>query len=245
MVRPMMIIGQDESVFAQYLLGAKTWVGPKGQRPLVQRAEGDGYMFYAFVSRGFGFGRLLTEDELAKITSKRQTNGATYDDTQHTAMEVLVTITKLPFTESPFGTYIFIGAINEGYWNSRYMSLQFGDFVNCLHVLYPVFDLAFLFDHSKGHGRQQDNALSAQHMSKPYGQAQPMMRETTELAEEGFLDPHLPELRVTDTQSMIFLANKSGPCYYLTPDQRALQRHNNPTERPNLLINPRSCLTRR
>ena len=33
--RPLMIIGQDESVFAQYLLGSKTWVGPKGQRPLL------------------------------------------------------------------------------------------------------------------------------------------------------------------------------------------------------------------
>jgi hypothetical protein len=33
--RPIMIVGQDESVFAQYLLGSKTWVGPKqGQRPL-------------------------------------------------------------------------------------------------------------------------------------------------------------------------------------------------------------------
>jgi hypothetical protein len=26
--RPIMILGQDESVFAQYLLGSKTWVGP-------------------------------------------------------------------------------------------------------------------------------------------------------------------------------------------------------------------------
>ena len=30
--KPLMIIVQDdESVFAQYLLGSKTWVGPKGQ----------------------------------------------------------------------------------------------------------------------------------------------------------------------------------------------------------------------
>jgi hypothetical protein len=33
--RPIIIVGQDESVFAQYLLGAKTWIGPKGQRPLL------------------------------------------------------------------------------------------------------------------------------------------------------------------------------------------------------------------
>ena len=37
MPRPIMIVGQDESVFAQYLLGAKTWVGPKSQRPLLPK----------------------------------------------------------------------------------------------------------------------------------------------------------------------------------------------------------------
>ena len=58
MARPMMIIGQDESVFAQYLLGAKSWVGPKGQRPLLPTSEGDGYMLSAFVLQDFGFGRL-------------------------------------------------------------------------------------------------------------------------------------------------------------------------------------------
>jgi hypothetical protein len=35
----LMIIAQDESVFAQYLLGSKTWVGPKGQRPLLPKSE--------------------------------------------------------------------------------------------------------------------------------------------------------------------------------------------------------------
>ena len=46
--RPIMIVGQDESVFAQYLLGIKTWVGPKGQRLLLPKSEGDGYMLSAF-----------------------------------------------------------------------------------------------------------------------------------------------------------------------------------------------------
>ena len=48
------------------------------------------------------------------------------------------------------------------------------------------------------------------------------------MAEEGFLGPHLPDLRVADTQSMIFLTDDSGP-WYLTPDQRALQRHDRST----------------
>jgi hypothetical protein len=46
-----MIVGQDESVFAQYLLGSKQWVDPKGQRPLLPKSEGDVYMLSACVSR--------------------------------------------------------------------------------------------------------------------------------------------------------------------------------------------------
>ncbi len=68
-----MIVGQGESVFAQYLLGSKTWIGPKGQRPLLPKSEGDGYMLSAFVSREFGFGRELTDDELTKVNSERRT----------------------------------------------------------------------------------------------------------------------------------------------------------------------------
>ncbi len=108
------------------------------------------------------------------------------------------------------------------------MSLQLEDVVDCLQVLYPEYDLVYLFDHSQGHARRRDNAVSAQHMSKSYGGAQPTMRETKILAEEGFLGPHLPDLRVADTQSMIFLTDDSGP-WYLTRDQRALQRHNRST----------------
>ncbi len=53
---PLIIVGQNESVFAQYLLGSKTWTGPAGQRPFLPKSEGDGYMLSAFVSREFGFG---------------------------------------------------------------------------------------------------------------------------------------------------------------------------------------------
>ena len=60
-------MGRDESVFAQYLLGSRTRTGPAGQRPLLPKPEGDGYMLSAIVSQGFGFGRVLKEAELEKI----------------------------------------------------------------------------------------------------------------------------------------------------------------------------------
>ncbi|KAI2495738.1 hypothetical protein MHU86_18762 [Fragilaria crotonensis] len=238
--RPIMIVGQDESVFAQYLLGAKTWIGPKGQRPLLPKSEGDGYMLSAFVSREFGFGRPLTEDELARINLHRQQSRATYTDT-HAAMEILGTINKVALTESPFVKYLFIRANNEGYWNSFYMSLQLEDVVDCLQVLYPEFDLVFLFDHSQGHARKRDQALSAQHMSKSYGGAQPLMRDTTIMAEEGYLGPHLPELRVADIQSMTFAAKDKGP-WYLSPEQQAMQRHDRPTGKIRLVERSKKLL---
>ncbi len=43
------------------ILGSKTWIGPAGQRPLLPKSEGNGYMLSAFASREFGFGRELTD----------------------------------------------------------------------------------------------------------------------------------------------------------------------------------------
>ena len=40
-VRPLMIVGQDQSVFSQYLLSSKQLIGPKGQVSLLPKLEGD------------------------------------------------------------------------------------------------------------------------------------------------------------------------------------------------------------
>ena len=184
-------------------------------------------MLSAFVSREFGFGRLLTNDELAKINSERRASTAMYTDT-HAAMEILGTIKKPVLTESPFVKYLFIGINNEGYWNSYHLSLQFEDVVDCLHVLYPEFNFVFMFDHSQGHARQRKHALNAQQMSKSYGGAQPRMRDTVIMANKGYLGPHLPFLGIADTQSLVFKADDVGP-WYLSADQQRTQRHNRPT----------------
>ncbi|KAI2505686.1 hypothetical protein MHU86_8745 [Fragilaria crotonensis] len=227
-VRPVMIVGQDESVFAQYLLGSKTWVGPKGQRPLLPKSEGDGYMLSAFVSREFGFGRPLTDEELVRINATRI--GKQYLDVQ-AANEVLKTSDKPQLSHSPFVKYLFIGANNEGYWNSFHMALQFEDVVDCLKVLYPQFEFVFLFDHSQGHARKRSGALDAKQMSKYFGGSQPIMRETTIMASEGFLGSHIPRLQVGESQSMVFTSNDKGPWYLQSDEERESRRHNRPTGR--------------
>lgn len=82
------------------------------------------------------------------------------------ATEILKTHQKPLLTESPFVKYLYIGANNEGFWNSFHMSLQFEDVVDCLLVLYPEFEFIFLFDHSQRHARKRNGALNAFHMSK-------------------------------------------------------------------------------
>ncbi len=211
------------------MLGSKTWIGPSGQCPLLPKSEGDGYMLSAFVSREFGFGRVLTNEELDKVNAARRMIGKnTYIDEQ-AANEVLGTIHKSDLKESPLMKYLFIGASNEGYWNSFHMSVQFEDVVDCLQILYPEFEFVFFFDHSQGHARKRNGALSALNMSNGYGGAQAKMRETMIVQQEGYLGPHSPILKVGDTQSLIYLpTNSTGP-WYLSPEQQQLQRHDRPT----------------
>jgi hypothetical protein len=72
-------------------------------------------------------------------------------------------------------------------------------------------------------------------MSKSYGGAQPMMRDTTIMAEEEYLGPHLPEqCIVPDNQSMM-LAPKDQGSWYLTPEQQAMQGLNQLTGKIKLV----------
>ena len=48
--KPLMSFGQDESVFNQFLIGNRQWVGPEGQRALLPRTDGLSLMISAFQS---------------------------------------------------------------------------------------------------------------------------------------------------------------------------------------------------
>ena len=137
-------------------------------------------------------------------------------------MEILKSTQKPLLTESPFVKYLYIGANDEGYWNSYHMSLPFEDVVDCLRILYPDFDFVFLFDHSQGHGRKHDGGLNhaSMFMSRAFGGAQPMMRGTTILSDGSYLGPHLPKLKSDD----------AGP-WYLSDDQGEAKRHDQRTGR--------------
>ena len=63
----MLIYGHDESIFKQYLLTGKTWIGPNGEKAITPKDEGHGVMISAFQSRHDGFGMDLTKEKLDEI----------------------------------------------------------------------------------------------------------------------------------------------------------------------------------
>jgi hypothetical protein len=101
-----MIVEQDKSMFSQYLLGSKRWVGSKGQRPLLPKSEGDGYMLLVLMSREFDFGRELTIAELEEVNEERRGVHKTSLVVTHASMEILKSVRKPLFTESPLVKYL-------------------------------------------------------------------------------------------------------------------------------------------
>jgi hypothetical protein len=78
--------------------------------------------------------------------------GKTYVDID-AAMATHGQAAKKDLKQSPFVVYFELRANNEQFRMYSHIAIQFEDCVNCLSVLYPHFDFAFLFDHSQGHAK--------------------------------------------------------------------------------------------
>ena len=70
--KPLIIFGQDECIFKQYIFRNKCWNGPNGEVPLMPKDEGQGLMISAFVSREYGFSWDLTQSQLQLVNQYRQ-----------------------------------------------------------------------------------------------------------------------------------------------------------------------------
>jgi hypothetical protein len=220
-VKPLMIFGQDESVYSQFLFGNRQWVGPKGQRPLLPKTDGLSIMVSAFQSRETGFGVDINRIQLGEINEARR--GQNYVD-KEAAMAINGHAAKKDLKQSPFVVDFELGANNAGYWTYNHMAIQFEDCVDCIKVMYPQFDFAFLFDHSQGHAKKLANGLDAYSMNKGYGGAQPRMRESVIKEEDGYLGMNQRTLSVGDTQLFSFQPGDIGP-FWMTEEERELNRH--------------------
>ena len=149
--KPVMMFGQDESVFVQFYINSRQWVGPLSQRALLPKTDGMSLMLSALQSRETGFGIEISRVQRKEINESRR--GKTYVDVD-AAMAIHGQAAKKDLEQSPFVVYFELGVNNEGYWTFNHMAIQFEDCVDCLRVLYPHFDFAFFFDHSQGHAKK-------------------------------------------------------------------------------------------
>jgi hypothetical protein len=226
--KPLMIFGQDESVYNQFLLGSRQWVGPKGQHPLLPKTDGLSLMVSGMQSRETGFGVSIDETQLQEINWAR--TGTNYVD-KDAAIAIHGQTTKKDLKQSPFIVHFELGANNQGYWTYNHMAIQFEDCVDCLKVLYPQFDFAFLFDHSQGHAKKLPDGLDAYSMNKGYGGIQTRMRESVIKEENGYLGTHTRTLNVGDTQKFIFQPGDDGP-FWMTQAERDLNCHDRVLPQP-------------
>ncbi len=138
--KPLMIFGQDESVFNQFLLGNRQWVGPDGQRALLPKTDGLSLMILAFRLRETGFGLNLSRMQLDEVNKSQY--GKNYVDVD-AAMAIHGQATKKDLKNSPYVIYNELGANNKGCCTYNHMSVQFEDCIDCLKLVYPHFNWLF------------------------------------------------------------------------------------------------------
>jgi hypothetical protein len=220
--RPVMLVGQDESTFHQFVFSKKQWKGPNGKAFLMPKSEGEIYMASGFTARefGLGLGSRLTPEVRNEINASHRQN----KDYVSTADAELVKTrrNKTDFNGSydPCLAFFRTGVQHEGYWNSSHAKLQLEDVVDALTTIFPQFDLVFLFDQSSGHTKMRIDSLHMRNMNVSHGGSVGKMHDTIILE----VGPHPRILNVNDKQVMYFVDEDDGP-FWTTPAQRVATKH--------------------
>jgi hypothetical protein len=229
--RVVMFIGQDESAFHQFIFPKKQWVGPDGTRLILPKGEGEGYMASGFQAREIGLGLRMTVVQRADINSRRE--GKFYKNSWDA--ESLHGTAKKPQIaddEDPLLRWFRFGANHDGYWSNSHMKLQLEDVIDCLVVVFPQFDIIFLFDQSAGHTKRREDGLSVTNMNAGFGGKRPTMHDTTlhEVGPHGarLCELNLPLLSIGDSQCLVFPSQEAaedttGPYWLSVPQRRAMR----------------------
>ncbi len=197
LTRPLMMIGQDETVFKQYSLSQKCWVGPDGETQLLLKSDGYSRMISGFVSRSFKVGVHLSETELNKVNERRVRSEWCHYLSKDSALTVYGTTRKKKLVNNLTLMRFFDVGINlEGFWNYDQMALQVEDMYDVVSVKFPQYNFLLLLDQSSGHGRMREESLNANLMSSRFGGKQGTLRNS-EIKEIG---PYQSILNVGDIQ---------------------------------------------
>ena len=112
--KPLMLLGQDECIFKQYIFTKGVWVLPDGTRELVPKEEGHGVMLSSLCSRELGYGFELSKETLDKVNKLRERQH--YSDKAAATLQNGTTV-KPKLTVSPFDRRLEYGNGLEGYWS--------------------------------------------------------------------------------------------------------------------------------
>ena len=218
--KPLIIFGQDESIFRQFAMTKSCWYGPDGTTALVPKDDGQGVMISALISREFGYGLPLTKAELQRVNNYRKNR--CYCN-QESAKNKRGKIEKDALTESPFIRRLEYGSNKGGYWDYDHMVLQLEDCFDVMRTIHPEFDAVFLVDHSSGHDKMRPDGLNCKRIRKNFGGKQPKMR-SSKIIDETYLGNYDKLLNVGDIQTMVYSENDEGP-FYLSPQDRQRLKH--------------------
>jgi uncharacterized protein YciI len=225
---PIYHIGQDEAVFKQFAMSARTW-SIKGKTKLRPKTEGMGIMVSGVFDEWRGFGLPLTEAEILLINSTREEKYRT------TGVVPRPTILS---GESP--GLIFLqygnGKGKQGYWDGIKFQEQCIDFMDVLEIIYPGMQILLEVDHSSGHLKEQTDGLMVNAMGMKWGGKTVPKHDS--IMEEGCLGPNPPlingrQLTLGSIQKMTFEEGDEGPFYEtkaprhdvpMTPEEMAKEK---------------------
>ena len=121
-VKPLIIFGQDESTYHQFIFSKKIWKSNTGASYIQPKGMGEILMISAFQSRktGLGLGHYLSDEIRREVNANRK--GKSYllkDDTKL----IYGSDTKSDINNDPMLQYFSAGANEEVYWTSLHAKL--------------------------------------------------------------------------------------------------------------------------
>lgn len=231
---PLIMLGQDECIFKQYITFMHHWVKRDGQSAMSPKDDGMGLMASMFKCREFGTMR-LDAAALKRVNEWRKTHRPKYCD-ENAATHINGSPNKPELQSTPFLVIFDYGSNAEGYWNYNRMVLQLEDMIDVLDALHSVssaelteekkqhmpdvpfvdgykrkYDYLSLFDHSCGHDKKQEDGLTTKGIRVGMSPKARKMRPSKIVKEEGYLGKYERSLQVGDTQYMVYQEDDEGP----------------------------------
>ena len=214
----LLVFGQDECIFKQFLLNNKAWQTKDGRFTCRPKDDGSGLMVSAFQGRSHGFG--FPDFEKLKHAVNKYRKGKHYFDVK-AAKRILSKTEKGDLEDDPFIRLFQYGNSDgkEGYWSYDHMVIQLEDVIDVLFVAFgKKYVFLFLFDHSCGHDRMHPDALNVNAMNVGFGGriGHEMMHDSKILEVHGFLGKFLNtddpcQLKKGDIQRFYFTEDDVGP----------------------------------